>query len=95
MAEAVKVRNEETQISGTPGPIGRGPNWLTDKWKNFRQFLHEVRVEMRQVTWPTKSDVQATTAVVIVTVFFFGLFLFFVDLGVSQVVDRVLRAFRP
>jgi preprotein translocase SecE subunit len=94
MAEAVKVRNEETP-SSTPGPIQAVPNWFVGKWRNFSLFLHEVRVETRQVTWPTKSDVQATTVVVIVTVFFFGLFLFFVDLGVSQLVDRVLKAFRP
>jgi len=32
---------------------------------------------------------------VIVTVFFFGLFLALVDTGVSRIVDQVLRMFRP
>ena len=40
-----------------------------------RQFLHEVRLEMRNVTWPTWNDVQATTVVVLVATFFFGFFL--------------------
>ena len=40
------------------------------------------------------SDVRATTAVVIVTVFFFGIYLFLIDLGVGRVVDRVIQFFK-
>ena len=72
------------------------PPWLQrllDYPKRFRQFLHEVRVEMRLVTWPTMTDVQSTTLVVIITVFFFGFFLFAVDLGVGKLVEKLLQAF--
>jgi len=34
-------------------------------------FLHDVRVEMKQVTWPSREDVVSTTWVVIATVAFF------------------------
>jgi preprotein translocase subunit SecE len=77
--------------------VRQTPEWiqrLTGYPRRFRQFLHEVRVEMKQVTWPTVDDVKATTVVVILTVFFFGFYLFAVDLGVSQMVERVLKAFR-
>ena len=47
--------------------------------QRWRAFLHEVRVEMRQVTWPTRHEVVTTTCVVIVTVAFFGVFFFGVD----------------
>ena len=97
MAEALKVRNEETPGSGRPEAERQAPAWLLrlgEYPRRFRQFLHEVRVEMRQVTWPTVDDVKATTVVVILTVFFFGFFLFAVDLGVSQMVEKVLKAFR-
>jgi preprotein translocase subunit SecE len=100
MAEALKVNNEESQFSrGPERPEGprESPEWLqriTDYPRRFRQFLHEVRVEMRQVTWPTRDDVRGTTLVVILTVFFFGFFLFVVDLGVSQMVEKILKAFR-
>ena len=49
-------------------------------------FLHEVRVEMRQVTWPTRHEVFVTTFVVIVAVAFFGVFFFGVDSSVSWLV---------
>ena len=40
-----------------------------------RSFLSDVRAEMRKVVAPTRKEVQATTSVVIVTVFIFGVFL--------------------
>jgi len=49
---------------------------------------------MRHVTWPTRSDVRATTTVVIITVFFFGFLLWLVDLGsfaLTQWVQRLIR----
>ena len=101
MAEALKVNNEESQISGRgperPATPRQAPEWIqgiAEYPRRFTQFLHEVRVEMRQVTWPMRDDVRATTVVVILTVFFFGFFLFVVDLGVSQMVEKVLKAFR-
>jgi preprotein translocase subunit SecE len=101
MAEALKLNNEESQISGRSSepqrPERQAPAWLqriADYPKRMRQFLHEVRVEMKLVTWPTPDDVKSTTLVVILTVFFFGFFLFAVDLVVSQGVERVLKAFR-
>jgi preprotein translocase subunit SecE len=92
--QATKVNNQEAQNGGAsfqmPGPVNR----ILDYPKRFRQFLHEVRVEMKQVTWPTRDDVKSTTAVVIVTIFIFGVFLFLVDFGVSRVVTRVIDFFR-
>ncbi len=96
MAQATKVKNEEAQGSAGVSVSMIGPlSKLGEYPRRFRQFLHEVRVEMRQVTWPTGTDVRATTAVVIITTIFFALFLFLVDLGVGRVVERVIRTFRP
>ena len=61
--------------------------------QRWREFLHEVRVEMRQVTWPSRRDVIATTGVVIVAVGFFGFFFFAVDNTVGFLLQRMLRFF--
>ena len=58
-----------------------------------REFLHDVRVEMKQVTWPSREDVIATTWVVIATVAFFGVFLEVVDKLVQLGVAYVLKKF--
>ena len=59
-----------------------------------RSFLHDVRVEMRQVTWPTRLDVWSTTMVVIVTVAFFGVFFWITDLVFSHLYILVNGYFR-
>ena len=43
-------------------------------WTNATGFLSDVRAEMRKVVAPTRNEVEATTSVVIVTVFIFGSF---------------------
>ncbi|MGB2623913.1 MAG: preprotein translocase subunit SecE [Candidatus Acidiferrum sp.] len=55
--------------------------------------MHDVRVEMKQVTWPTREDVFSTTGVVIATVFFFGVFLAVVDWLVNLGVMRIYKIF--
>ena len=55
--QAVKVKNEESQgnaITGAASGIGQK---VTGAYQDSRQFLHDVRVEMKQVTWPTREDV--------------------------------------
>ncbi len=91
--QAVKVKNEEPQknaLAETAAGVGtRVSGTVTDT----REFLHDVRVEMRQVTWPTKDDVISTTWVVIATVAFFGFFLWLVDLGVQRAVAAIFKKF--
>ena len=91
------MRNEEERgAGGTPMEKLSAPvQKLAGTFRRFREFLHEVRVEMKNVTWPTPTDVRATTMVVIVTVLFFSLYLFVVDRGVSHLVQRVLQSFKP
>ena len=36
-------------------------------WARFRNYLHEVRQEMRKVTWPTREQMIAFTAVTVIT----------------------------
>ena len=48
-------------------------------WGKSKEFLSEVRSEMRKVTFPTRDEVVATTIVVIVTSFVFATFLFAAD----------------
>ncbi len=91
--QAVKVKNEESQgnaITGAAAGIGQK---VTGTVSDTREFLHDVRVEMKQVTWPSREDVVSTTGVVIATVFFFGVFLSIVDWLVQMGVARVFKIF--
>jgi preprotein translocase subunit SecE len=70
-----------------PTVVGRA----VESWKNFTHFLSDVRGEMRKVVTPSRKEVEATTTVVLVAVFIFGLFFFIVDSIFSYGLDRLLK----
>jgi preprotein translocase SecE subunit len=54
-------------------------DWVTGHYESGRTFLGDVRAEMRKVVSPSRKEVQATTTVVLVTVFIFALYFWIVD----------------
>lgn len=54
------------------------------------QFLREVKVELKKVTWPTRKQTMGSTVVVIVLVVIISLFLGVVDFGLSSLIRTVL-----
>jgi preprotein translocase subunit SecE len=62
-------------------------------WQEFTHFLTDVRGEMRKVVTPSRKEVEATTTVVLIAVFLFGLFFFVVDsiydIGLHQLLSRL------
>jgi preprotein translocase subunit SecE len=91
--QAVKVKNEEEKGSAITGAVTGVGDRVTGTIADTREFLHDVRVEMKQVTWPSREDVVSTTLVVIATVAFFGVFLTVVDKLVEQGVRYVFKVF--
>ena len=80
MAEALKAK--EAGIRGGGGGGGALSTTLQrfgEYPRRLRQFFHDVKVEMRQVNWPSRQDVWSTTVVVVITVAFFGLYFAFTD----------------
>jgi preprotein translocase subunit SecE len=61
--------------------------------ERIRVFYHDVRTEMKKVTSPSLKEVQATTTVVIITVFLFALYFFVVDYAISNTLERGLHYF--
>ena len=49
-----------------------------------KNYVSELQLEMKRVTWPNRKQVESTTVIVIFTVFAFAAFFF--------VVDRVLQS---
>jgi len=71
------------------GLVERVKNWPV----RFRAFYGGIQREMRLVTWPTRLQVQSTTAVVLVTVFLFALFFAVVDYTLSTGMRRLFEYF--
>ena len=54
-------------------------NWL----QRTRDYIEELKQEMRRVSWPNRRQVEGTTAVVIISVFMFA--------GYFAIVDAILQ----
>ena len=61
--------------------------------QRVKAFYNDVRTEMRKVTTPSRKEVQATTTVVLVAIFIFGLYFWFIDYVISQGVDHLFTFF--
>jgi preprotein translocase subunit SecE len=58
-----------------PGAFGR-----------IGQYLHDVRAELKRVSWPSATHVQNTTIITLIAVIFFAVYLFAVDQALSRLI---------
>ena len=58
-------------------------------FKRTRNFLSEVRVELKKVTWPSRQDTISSTGVVLVVVFIVSFYLGFIDILLSKMVTSL------
>jgi preprotein translocase subunit SecE len=56
-----------------------------------KQFVTDVIVEMKKVSWPTVPELRGSTTVVIVTVFLVAIFIGIVDRVLAFGLKQVLR----
>ena len=64
---------------------------IRPKIEAAKQFLREVKQELKKVTWPSRKDTLSGTAVVLVAVFVIAFFLGIVDSGLSSLVRELLK----
>jgi len=58
--------------------------------KKARQFFTDVQFEMGKVSWPTWDELKGSTYVVIAVSLLIGLFLFFIDIILSRVMNVII-----
>ena len=63
-------------------------------FKRIKNYLTEVRGELKKVTWPTKNDLYKTTIAVIVSSIIFGVYLQVVDLSFATIIDKIIEFFK-
>ena len=102
MAKALATANNDTptkpqsklaaspqgKLSGSVAPVA---GQVTGGITRLRDFLQDVRSEMRKVVTPSRKEVQATTIVVLVTVFAFAGYFYVVDSVLGYGIQAVLR----
>ena len=55
------------------------------------QFLREVKVELKKVTWPSRKQAIGYTVVVVILAMIISLFLGVVDIGLSGLIRVILN----
>jgi len=78
------MANEETKTLGS-GIL----SWPT----KVKDYVQDLQMEMKRVTWPNWKQVRATTTVVIIAVFVFAAYFYVVDLIVGRGINKLFSAF--
>jgi preprotein translocase subunit SecE len=64
-------------------------NWI----ESTKDYVNELKLEMRRVTWPSRTQVEGTTAVVIFSVFAFGAYFAVVDWFLGRTIGAIISFF--
>ena len=97
--DALVSRNGSESVAAKPAPavrkmvnvdkskaVAKDPGFV----QKSAQFLREVKIELKKVTWPTRKQTMGSTAVVLVLVVIISLFLGLVDVSLSSLIRVVL-----
>ncbi len=60
-------------------------------FKRLGKFLHEVRIELKKVHWPTKREFSLFTGIVISVVLVVGVFFWLLDTAFLSILQLVIR----
>ena len=63
---------------------------MKQSWNSTKEFLLDVRAELRKVTYPTYSETIGSTTVVIVLVMIVSIFLALADLILVRLIGRII-----
>ena len=70
---------------------------MADEQKNWieatKDYINDLKLEMRRVTWPNRKQVESTTAVVIISVFIFAGYFAIVDAVLTRGIAGILSFF--
>jgi preprotein translocase subunit SecE len=89
-AREERLQKKSEQDKKTPGR--QAPKEKSDLpfHKRALRFLKEVRTELQRVSWPTRQQMVAFTAVTLITTISLTLLIFVIDLGFREGVFALL-----
>ncbi|SIO13477.1 preprotein translocase subunit SecE [Halodesulfovibrio marinisediminis] len=61
-----------------------------NKATQLKEFFEESQVEIKKVVWPSRKETVTTSIAVLALVVVMSLFLGFVDLGLTKLVEYIL-----
>ena len=87
MADQASVRKEE------PSAVHAALEQTKGSWQELTQYVSDIKVETKKVTWPGKQEIYGTTVMVVLTTFLFGIYFWFCDQAFQYTVSHALKYF--
>ena len=87
---STEIRRAKATTAPDEDSIGNRMKAWPDRTKDF---IEEVRAEMKKVNYPNRKEVQATTTVVVITVFVFAAFFYVIDNVIQFGMSHLLKLF--
>jgi preprotein translocase subunit SecE len=69
------------------------PNWFVRTGKGIKKWVHELRIELKKVVWPTRKQVIHDTLTVLAVVLVVGVCIWVFDLLSTSVVRALINLF--
>ncbi len=60
-------------------------------FKRITKFLHEVRIELKKVNWPSRREFGVFTGIVLSAVLVIGVFFWLLDSAFLAILQLVIR----
>ena len=60
-------------------------------FKRISKYLHDVRIEMKKVHWPTRREMLLFTGIVLAAVFVVGIFFWGLDNTFIAILQLIIR----
>lgn len=66
-------------------------NKIVDSFIKIGQFLKEVKIELKKVSWSTKAELKDSTTIVLISVAILGIVVGIFDFFMSKLISVVIR----
>ena len=84
-------RTNVPAVATSSGPVAASSIAAPKKPFNPSQFAREVRAEARKISWTSRKETWITSVMVLIMVVVTALFFFLADLGLSAVINQILK----
>ena len=91
--ETKPEKKADTKAEKKSAKKEKKPNWFVRTGKSIGKWLHELRLELKKVVWPTRKEVLHNTLVVIACVLVVGVCIWVFDWLCAAVIRALINLF--
>lgn len=59
--------------------------------KRAQRYLHDIRIELKKVNWPSRRELAVFTGVVLIAIIVIGIFFWIFDTGFTAGLRMIIR----